>query len=425
MSAVDAPRRYEASASVTPAITPSVTSGGFWSAPGAIQQTSPSKLLHLFDPSMYYPVFANLIAILGFDDIARLSFTCRALSSLPRQVVSLECNVDRMLKSWFSNPKRTRSVMAEQNAIVGSHFATSLFSRQYETGTIRFYVTQGPQADALAAYFESEGYEEARRQDSSAESRRKKFIKPGCPWALVEMRLCSTSPIGAFLAAVNTTHLLNLVTSHKAYCLFPISSFVYKMSFITRDLTNDSVQNAICRYSSYGYDFQPIIWNTTLLPYSHEITSPRRFGDKLTWMIEFDNTGIPPPVAPLSVVESTCFRLSVTPDPNLFANRQQNYATSRYRLSCSSFKSCVLKHVYTFGCSAWRAYIGARVDALTRIELCKLPVKDRLHLDMNTKKDFYQLEGSFQRHAHWKYYDHIVREWWEEWTKENAAPGRS
>ncbi|KAJ6262670.1 hypothetical protein Dda_3482 [Drechslerella dactyloides] len=385
----------------------------------AVDLCGPSKLIRLLDSSAYYPIFSGIVNELTFDDVARLSFACRALATLPREVVNLECNVDKMLRRWFRDPRHTRTVMARQNAIIGSHFATSLFSRQFDTAVVRFYVTQGPQSEALEAYFKAEGYQECVRPEASPESRRRKFAKPDTPWYLVEMRLCSTSPIGAFLAAVNTTHLLNLVTSHKAYCMFPKSSFIHKMSFITRDITNESVQHAIARYSILGYDFQPVIWNSSPLPYTREITSPRRFGDKFTWAIEFDNVGIPDPVHPLSVVESTCFRLSVTPDPMTFGDGQQNYAASRYRLSCSSFRSCVLKHVYTFGCSQWRAYIGARVDALTKIEMCKIPGKDLSKMDLTRKRDFYTLEGNFEKPAQWRCYDHLIRGWWEEWVKEN------
>ncbi|KAK6333962.1 hypothetical protein TWF696_002473 [Orbilia brochopaga] len=380
---------------------------------------TPSKLVKLFDSSFSYPIFSNIMNELNFQDIARLSFTSKAFAHLPQEVIDLECDVDRMLRRWFRDPIQTRTVMAQQNAVIGSHFATSLFSRQFDTAAVRFYVKQGSQSNALEEYFKSEGYEECKKPESSPESRRKKFMKPSSPWFLVEMRLCSTSPIAAFLAAINTTHLLNLVTSHRAYSLFPKSSFVHKMSFIARDITNDSVQHAIARYSYLGYDFQPVIWNTSPLPYTREITSPRRFGDKYTWVMEFDNTDIPDPVCPQSVIESTCFRLSVTPDPTLFGERQQNYASSRYRLSCSSFKSCVLKYTYTFGCSQWRAYIGARVDALTKIEICKILAKDRPNLDLTRKRDFYLLEGSFEKPAHWKCYDHLIREWWEEWVKDN------
>ncbi|EPS41618.1 hypothetical protein H072_4487 [Dactylellina haptotyla CBS 200.50] len=402
-----------------PAMASSVVSNTSSSSGNMATSTAPSVLLKFLDSSMYYPIYESIVMNLGFDDIARLSFTCKALSSLPRQIINRECNVDRMLRHWFACPRKARSVMAEQNAVIGSHFATALFSREYSTSGLRFYVTLGSQAAALEDYIRSEGYQEVPKLEPKAESRRKKFAKPSSPY-FVEMRLCSNSPIGAFLAAVNTTHLLNLVTSHRAYSMFPISSFLHKVSFITRDLNTDSVQHTLARYSHYDYDFQPILWSSSSKPYTREITSPRRFGDKLSWVVEFDNTNIPDPVVPKYVVESTCFRLSVTPDPNIFVGRQQNFATSRYRLSCSAFKSCVLKHTYTFGCSAWRNYIGARVDALSRIELFKLPTKDRANLDMNIKKDFYTFEGQFQKHVRWKYCDHLVREWWDDWVTETT-----
>jgi len=63
------------------------------------------------------------------------------------------------------------------------------------------------------------------------------------------------------------------------------------------------------------------------------------------------------------------------------------------------------------------------VDALTRIELYKLPVKDRADLNLNAKRDYYQLEGTFSKHRSWKYFDHLVRDWWDEWVKENLPTG--
>ncbi|KAF3928134.1 hypothetical protein AA313_de0204411 [Arthrobotrys entomopaga] len=379
----------------------------------------PSVLLKLLDASVYYPIFDSIVSYLGFDDIARLSFTCRTLSILPRQIINRECNVDRNLQNWFADPKKARSVMAEQNAVIGSHFATALFSREFETAGLRFYVTIGDQAAALEDYLRFEGYSEVPKLEPKAESRRKKYAKMSSPY-YIEIRLCSNSPIGAFLAAVNTTHLLNLVTSHRAYSLFPKASFIDKISFITRDLATESVQHTLARYSVHGYDFQPVLWSASPKPYTQEISSPRRFGDKLCWMIEFDNAGVSEPAVPKFVVESTCFRLSVTPDSSLSLGRQPNYTLSRYRLSCSAFKSCVLKYNYTFGCSAWRNYIGARVDALTKLELYKLPPKDRANLDMTIKKDFYTLEGQFQKPARWKYRDDLLREWWEDWVKRDA-----
>ncbi|KAK6519736.1 hypothetical protein TWF506_000035 [Arthrobotrys conoides] len=379
----------------------------------------PSVLLKLLDASVYYPIFSGIFENLQFDDIARLSFTCKALSTLPRQITNTECDIDKMLSRWFNNPRGLRALMAEQNIIIGSHFATALFSREYRTSTVRFYATGGAPSTALEQYLRSHGYEELPRAEGKTESRRRKYERPTHRGQVVEIRVCSNSPLGAFLAAVNTTHLLNLVTSHKAYALFPKSAFMHKMSFITRDLNTDSVQHSLLRYSQYDYDFRPIIWNSSPLPYTQEITCPRRVGDKFTWVIEFDNHGIPAPAVPQHVIESTCFRLSVTPDPTIFMNRQPNYTNARYRLSCSGFYSSVLKYHYTFGCSAWRAYIGARVDALTKIELYKLPLKDRASLDLTIKKDFYKLEGRFQKPARWKYFDHLVREWWDDWVKDN------
>ncbi|KAF3265396.1 GTP-binding protein Rho1 [Orbilia oligospora] len=406
----------------TPPTEPSVmSSNNVTTTPQIDPQNTkkPSILLRLFDASVYYPIFSGIFENLQFDDIARFSFTCKAFSTLPRQITNIECDIDKMLSRWFNNPKGLRAIMAEQNIIIGSHFATALFSREYRTSTVRFYATGGVSSTALEQYLRSHGYEELPRAEGKTESRRRKYERPTHRGQVVEIRVCSNSPLGAFLAAVNTTHLLNLVTSHKAYALFPKSAFMHKMSFITRDLNTDSVQHSLLRYSQYDYDFQPIIWNTSPLPYTQEITSPRRVGDKFTWVIEFDNEGIPPPIVPQHVIESTCFRLSVTPDPNIFMNRQPNYTNARYRLSCSGFYSSVLKHHYTFGCSAWRAYIGARVDALTKIELYKLPLKDRAGLDLTIKKDFYKLEGRFQKPARWKYFDHLVREWWDDWVKDN------
>ncbi|KAK6519227.1 hypothetical protein TWF281_003063 [Arthrobotrys megalospora] len=417
----------ENSTAPTPPIEPSIMSKSDATASSEVPSAfnTPSSLLKLFDASVYYPVFSGIVENLEFDDIARLSFTCKALSTLPRQITNMECDIDKMLVRWFTNPKSLRSLMAEQNIIIGSHFATALFSREYRTSSIRFYATNGPSSTALEQYLQSHGYEELPRAESKTESRRRKYERPTHRGLIVEIRVCSNSPLGAFLAAVNTTHLLNLVTSHKAYALFPKSAFMHKISFITRDLNTDSVQHSLLRYSQYDYDFQPVIWNSSPLPYTQEITSPRRVGDKFTWIIDFDNEGIPPPTVPQHVVESTCFRLSVTPDPNIFMSRQPNYTNSRYRLSCSGFYSSVLRYHYTFGCSAWRAYIGARVDALTKIELYKLPAKDRVGLDLTIKKDFYKLEGRFQKPARWKYYDHLVREWWDDWVKDNDANFRA
>ncbi|KAK6358792.1 hypothetical protein TWF730_008111 [Orbilia blumenaviensis] len=381
----------------------------------------PSNLLKFFDPAAYYPVFSGIVDNLKFDDVARLSRTCKALSHLPRVVTKRDCDIDRLLSKWFNQPKSLRSLMAEQNIIIGSHFATALFSREYRTAALRFYATGGAPSAALEKFLQLQGYEELPRPEAKPESRRRKYERPNQRGLVIEIRVCSNSPLGALLAAANTTHVLNIVTSHKAYALFPLSSFMHKISFLTRDLNTDSVQHSLARYSHYDYDFQPIIWDSTPPPYSAEITQPRRVGDKYTWVIEFDNGSISRPAVPHSVIESTCFRLSVTPDPNIFMNRQPNYTNARYRLSCSGFQSPVLKYYYTFGCSAWRAFIGARVDALTKIEIYKLPAKDRTGLDLSIKKDFYKLEGRFQKSSRWKYCDHLVREWWDDWLKENDS----
>lgn len=242
----------------------------------------PSVLLKLFDASVYYPIFCSIFENLQFDDIVRLSFTCKALSTLPRQITNIECDIDKMLSRWFINPKSLRALMAEQNIIIGSHFATALFSREYRTSTVRFYATGGASSTALERYLRSHGYEELPRAKGKTEARRRKYERLTYRGQVVEIRVCSNSPLGAFLAAVNATHLLNLVTSHKAYALFPKSAFMHKMSFITRDLNTNSVQHSLLRYSQYDYDFRPIIWNSSPPPYTQEITCPRRVGDKFT-----------------------------------------------------------------------------------------------------------------------------------------------
>ena len=234
-------------------------------------------------------------------------------------------------------------------------------------------------------------------------------------------------PILSILTSFYTTLVVNVISWNKAYAIFPQPSFVYHRTYLLKDMT-DHFGKLLYKYGNRGWTSQGTLWFEDEA--SHKsMLEPRRLGDKWTWTIPFDQTGISRPSTPDSVLEFSTFdlRKQVHSQPN----------PGHYIIHAREFRSLVLKHHYVIPIKYsnkrdfWISFAAPRLERLSMMELWKMPpelrptiVQDRLDEAWSRAHDsnpaysvsLYTLE-SYLGDIQLPCYDHEIPGWYAEWEE--------
>ena len=125
---------------------------------------------------------------------------------------------------------------------------------------------------------------------------------------IIVVRAQEQSAIGRALLDAWTTTGLGFISWNKIYCLFPYVQFIQRKSYVLWD-PSEKLNQVLAAQRSMGLE----VLNVALLKDSFDtMTRSRRVGDKYTWTIELDTTGVQAPKRPDSVLESTTFCLVET-----------------------------------------------------------------------------------------------------------------
>lgn len=155
-----------------------------------------------------------------------------------------------------------------------------------------------------------------------------------------------------------------------------------------------------------------------------ELTRRRRIGDKHTWMLELDTSGVRVPAMPTSVLESTAFRL-IVPTPE-----DIDTSVCHYRIDYDdALMHPVLKYQYTTlaevvvednidhldrrnsYCTRKCGELWHRLNELTLIELAKIPAGQwpQAYSDESMYiRGATSTRGTFDLPATWTFYDDEV-----------------
>ena len=239
-------------------------------------------------------------------------------------------------------------------------------------------------------------------------------------------------PVFTILENFYTTLVVNVISWNKAYAVFPQPSFLYHRTYLLTDMT-EYLGTLLSKYGERGWTTQDILWPEDEA--SHKsMLEPRRLGDKWTWIIPFDQTGVSRSITPDPVLEFSTFNLEKReysqPNPGF------------YKIEVVEFTSLVLKYHYISPefhrktPNFWSAFAAPRLERLSLIELYKLPpallstkVQRRMDLARSRANDpnpvysegLHTLGGCLGRDVQLPCYDDELPGWYAEWERSRSS----
>ena len=238
-------------------------------------------------------------------------------------------------------------------------------------------------------------------------------------------------PILSILTSFYTTLVVNVISWNKAYAVFPQPSFVHHRTYLLKNMT-DHFGRLLCKYGKRGWTSQGTLWLEDEA--SHKsMLEPRRLGDKWSWTIPFDQTGVSRPSTPDSVLEFSTFDLDKQ------THSQPN--PGHYIIQARVFRSVALKYHYVIPTryrnerEFWIEFAAPKLESLSMMELWKMPpelrparVQDKIDEAWSGAHDpnpansvsLYTLEGNL-RDLQLPCYDHEILGWYAEWEKKPSS----
>ena len=209
--------------------------------------------------------------------------------------------------------------------------------------------------------------------------------------------------------------MINIVTSNKAYSLFPLHTFVRHNTYLTKRLS-EWFSKLLLKYSQRGWETRDIRWPEDS-PSNHGLQGIRRIGDRYTWVIPFETRQTVAPKTPDYVIEHSEFWIRED------RKEQADQQACSYRLLCERFINPVLRHQWIFPGlgvrdSFWFDFVGKRLNRLCEIELYKREDVDEEQSGTMVDGQLlfrrrYYWRAVFDKPAMWAYHDEKVAEWYE------------
>lgn len=184
----------------------------------------------------------------------------------------------------------------------------------------------------------------------------------------------------------------------------------------------------LSKYGTRGWTSQGDLWPEDEA--SHKsMVEPRRLGDKWTWIIPFDQTGVGRPNTPDSVLEFSTF------DLRKYNCSQPN--PGYYSIQVQRFGSLVLKYHYVSSTAYenefWTSFAAPRLERLSMIELWKIPpelrpAKAQYLMDL-AQTTAYDRKSAYPialynlnlRDIELPCYDHEIPGWYAAWERMRSS----
>ncbi|KAF1846390.1 uncharacterized protein K460DRAFT_356074 [Cucurbitaria berberidis CBS 394.84] len=141
----------------------------------------------------------------------------------------------------------------------------------------------------------------------------KVYQKPGANdnFLQISLHACPVSVLLLLLYEAPSTATLSFITWNKAYSLFPRTTFVRKECYLLQKIEDgeagDSIRAHLTELSKNGIKTKAHHWDDEQ---EHEITRIRRVGDKHTWVINLETTGLEIVMSPVpdAAIEASTFK---------------------------------------------------------------------------------------------------------------------
>ena len=435
-----------------------------------------TTIFDLLDMNVYPPIADTIIGLLGPHDIIRLSKTCRFLSGLYPALLKREWDVDRRLRRFVDNPFGLRATLAKLDALITGGFVTQYFDRQFwPSSDLDIVVTEKVRATMIEYLVEKEGYRKSGKGSRDPYSyahnvfvtdvcqsgkiihnderltvqQCKSFIKDNKAGETLKVQVVTME--GELLAGLVDEHYTNVVcnfmTGRRAYHYFARPTFIERRAYTFKMAADDPngpyYKNLLEKYGRRGWAIETMEGPVKPTDDSSYDRS-RRFGDRSSWVITFDNASLPEPRTPDYVYDSSSFGVTLL---NLPENDLRRYK-SKYnslRLAAWSYETYLLQHAWVHETICDRGLLPSRqlsfgrdflfplLDWITYQRLMAMPKEDwPAHFDhlrwrqhrlpcRISEPIVYSMSRNWQPPSNWQFLDRWVPWLYKEWEKIKRA----
>ncbi|KAK6502404.1 hypothetical protein TWF506_002985 [Arthrobotrys conoides] len=353
-------------------------------------ERKPSSILKLFEiPEL----FARISNKLSEKDCLNLTSTCKTLQKKKEQVWDINAHMAHFLQK----PTEFRSLMATYGAVVSGSDALQFLSRErFENSDLDVYVEVGGLRGFKEHLEEVEGYtwkpyewqcgdieeaivdrifdtkdfqklEQGGRLSEESESgylaRYEMKTLEGVflfqkgtaeDQSLRQVQLIVTQgpPMYAILSDFYATHLFNVYDYKCAYSLFPQGTFLGRRGYKTQARTAKVVR-CCGKYAQRGYDILDYTdWSRKSteegrfgdvvleVKDDREIQRSRRVGDRFSWCLNLDTTGVDVPEhPPSSLLEYATFGMGFNDKRRNVYGEVREVVTPYMKVQCAPVKS--------------------------------------------------------------------------------------
>ncbi|KDQ51109.1 hypothetical protein JAAARDRAFT_199333 [Jaapia argillacea MUCL 33604] len=313
------------------------------------------------------PIFDNVLSRISPATLIRLGRCSRTTQDAVANYSSRAFNINKHLSRYFPDPVAFRSLQARTATLISGSSALQFFDRTlYPESDLDLY-TFHEHGKEVGRWLQERGYEFAPKSSQAADFNtalgedgfevdddgtdyRLKGVKgiffferpsqEGGEPLKVQIITASTTPLECVLN-FHCTVVMNVIAFDAAYAFYPLSTYEERRALATDMNTARRETRAIAlgKYARRGWRIQ-----ATLYPFEGRNGVPpfypnlvRWVGDRQTWTIPLDTTGIQRP-SPVSVSSEP-----FTWDPVLHNSWILN---SYARITYNTTKSMVLKYQY-------------------------------------------------------------------------------
>ncbi|CAJ2514168.1 Uu.00g022870.m01.CDS01 [Anthostomella pinea] len=280
------------------------------------QERKPASIVDALNSD---PVRKRILRLLDVTDLLKL---CQTSFSIRYKIQSTHWNINTKLSRFFDDPRALRSQLGRHDALIAGSFALQFLAGVEWLGSdCDILVKEGKRLESLSRYLISKErykpdpppvYQTPKDAERAMWGKCHKFHRrDGTEVQLIE---CLANPVWAIVEGYYTSAVYNLISWNKVISIFTRTTFVLRET-VPMYRVDDYFTRLHVKYSQKGWPMRtrsPYVTPESFAPpgYWTEFgpdVCPRRVGDRVSWKMSLDTTGVVKPSTPDFVLESSCF----------------------------------------------------------------------------------------------------------------------
>ena len=399
------------------------------------------NLAYLLSPSMA-PVQKQIVDNLEARDFLALESVSKDVRTGIQHGTSSAYKISLILGRFFQDPKAFQRMQVRSGLVIGGDFARAFFNGTTASVHQLHVFVKYDDCEHVEQYLVADGWAESSIEGPTEHREADCMYQKTVKGQLLSIYCyAEPSPLACIFENAATTASLNFITSSKAYALVPRETFVEKNAYLIQNL--DDVDYGTM-YRTHLEEIAEQGIKTLALHWDDEtgddgdiaLKRLRRIGDKQTWIIPLDTSGIESDEAFSAAIEQSTFQIH-----KFEGQIEQRGRVDRYAMDASwTFSHAILKHTYltpireTTEKSCAHAFVekikalASKMDALTTLELSRVREEERPDdyeefMSLSTLIDEFDWDGNPVPQT-WTYFDQeLVKQLgklWKEYEREQA-----